>query len=221
MALLTPKLFPAIALNASNYVPISFPSGTAISALIIQCRTAVDVLISDTPSPDDGEYWTLKSGNALPIDMDGNMSNADTSSDYLTNGTFTSNADGWTMDLLDWTYAGNAVSKDEDGVTTLSQVPATAIAVGDIFQLIYTLSGAGFVASVTPSVGGQNGAARSAAGTYTDYIKAEDTTSGLIFTPSNLSRFTIDTITLKKVTKCKLWAKSSAGTVYLELMILQ
>jgi len=44
----------------------------------------------------------------------------------LTNGTFTGSAADWTVGAA-WTYNANAVDKDADGVTTLSQVAGSMV----------------------------------------------------------------------------------------------
>lgn len=218
------KSLPAMALSADSFSPIDL-GYLALSSIILQCRTAADIYIST--DPEGTNYLTLKSGASLSLDLEGGVLDVTLGSEILVNGSFTGNADGWTFNTDDWTYNGNAIDKDQDGVTTLSQVPSgtSLMTVGAYYRLGYTISGAGFVASVTPSVGGSAGTARSATGTYVDFFKAVDTTSGVIFTPSNLSRFTLDTISLKRVTfpgnSVPVFVKGSAGGLYLEMIALQ
>jgi len=186
----------------------------AAGRVLLQARTGADVLLSVAPGI---SYFTLKSGTSLALELEGGQISVARGSELLTNGTFTGSADGWTMDLADWTYNANAVDKDQDGVTTLYQ--AFASVAGEIYELIYTLSGAGWVAGVTPSIGGTSGTKQAAIGTYTECIKAADAT-GLIFTPDNTSRFTIDTISVKKLSRAKLFAYAAAP-VTLEVIVQQ
>lgn len=113
----------------------------------------------------------------------------------LSNGTFTGASTGWTL-AAGWTYASNAVDKDGDGTGTLAE-DAFAAEIGITYEISYVISN-WTVGSVTPTVGGTAGTAVSADGTYTERIKAT-TTGGILFTPTNTARFTIDTITCTPV----------------------
>lgn len=115
--------------------------------------------------------------------------------DKVTNGNFTGNATGWTL-AGGWTYNANAVNKDSNGVGTLSQ-DCTEVA-GETYIVQFTITGM-TVGTVTPSVGGTSGIAVTANGTYKQLITAA-TTANLTFTPSNTARFTIDTVSMKKLT---------------------
>lgn len=130
----------------------------------------------------------------------------------LTNGNFTGSATGWTLGSS-WHYVSNAVKKDSAGIETLSQAfsaMATAPVVGETYTLTYTISSvtAG-IATVTPVCGSWTGfpdwSAPTVGGsplTYTFTFTLTDVTSYpyLVFTPSDsTARFTIDTISLKKV----------------------
>lgn len=118
----------------------------------------------------------------------------------LTNGTFTGSATGWTLGT-GWAYSSNTVVKNADGTGTLSQPAVTYSynipAIGVTYALTFTIS-AYSVGSVTPSVGGATGTSVSANGTYTQYFTATSITAPT-FTPTNTSRFTIDTVSLKQV----------------------
>jgi len=188
----------------------------AIGSILLQARTSADVLLSTLPCV---SYFTLKKDTSLVFEPEGSQLSVARGDELLTNGTFTGNADGWTMDLDDWTYAGNAVDKDQDGTTLLYQVVGAEQ--GSIYELTYTLSGAGWVAGVTPSLGGVSGTKQTAVGTYTECITCGDVLGGaLLFTPDNASRFTIDDISLKKLSRAKLFAYAAAA-VTLEVMVQQ
>ena len=114
----------------------------------------------------------------------------------VTNGTFTGDATGWTLGAA-WAYNANTVVKNADGTTTLAQ-DVSAVA-DEIYRVEYAVSGWS-VGTVTVSVGGVSGTARGANGTYVEYITATGT-GNLIFTPTNTARFTVDTVSVKKVGK--------------------
>jgi len=115
-----------------------------------------------------------------------------TGTTMVSNGTFTGNATGWTL-AAGWTYATNAVDKDGDGTGTLAE-DAFAAVIGHTYEVKFTISN-WTVGSVTPTCGGTAGTAVSADGSYTQRIKAT-TTGGILFTPTNTARFTIDAISV-------------------------
>lgn len=110
-------------------------------------------------------------------------------------GAFTGAATNWSGSdsLNDWTYGTNNIAKDADGVETLTHDNFAAV-IGRKYRLTYTIS-SWTVGTVTPTLGGTAGTAVAADGTYTEDIVAT-TTAGLVFTPSNLSRFTLDSVTV-------------------------
>lgn len=135
-------------------------------------------------------------------------------SEKLTNGTFTGNATGWTLNT-GWTYVTNTVKHDGNGTGTLLQTSAgmvTPLVIGQMYKLVYTMS-AWTVGTLTPACGGvtlptddgsiTNGNAQ------TRYFRATSA-ADLTFTPSNTARFTIDNISLKQVTAGAVYA---AGAV--------
>ena len=59
----------AIDIDAAGWTLIDL-SNAAVSSVLIQCRTAVDILIGESNNPGEA-YWTLKSGTSLSLDLDG------------------------------------------------------------------------------------------------------------------------------------------------------
>lgn len=110
----------------------------------------------------------------------------------LSNGTFTGNSTGWTL-AEGWAYGSNAVAHSGNGTGTLAEDAFAAI-VGHTYEVKYTIS-SWTVGTVTPSIGGTNGTAVGADGTYTERIVAT-TTAGITFTPTNTARLTIDAISV-------------------------
>jgi len=108
-------------------------------------------------------------------------------------GAFTGGTTNWTFNAAPWTYGTNKLAKDADGTNTLTHDTFAAV-IGRTYRLSYTIS-SWTVGTVTPTLGGVAGTAVGADGTYTEEITAT-TTDGLVFSPSNTSRFTIDSITV-------------------------
>ncbi len=130
----------------------------------------------------------------------------------LTNGTFTGNATSWTLGT-GWAYSSNTVTKNADGTGTLSQTSAamaTAIVPGEVYQLTFTMSGSP-IGTVTPSIAGVTLPATGSTNfTYIMLFRA-NSTADLVFTPTNTSRFTIDTISLKKLSNGDLAVSNTFG----------
>ena len=135
-------------------------------------------------------------------------------SEKMTNGTFTGNANGWSVGS-GWAYSSNTVVHSSNGTAVLSQTSGSMVStviIGETYSLSYTISGWS-VGTVTPTIGGVTLTARSADGTYNEKFVAVSTTA-LVFTPSNTARFTIDTVTLKKVTGGVVSGGSFFGASY-------
>ena len=115
-------------------------------------------------------------------------------------GAFTSAATGWTFSdsKNDWTEADDALNKDADGVETITHSTFTPT-IGRTYRLTYAISN-WTVGTVTPSMGGVTGTAAGADGTVTEDFTAVNTT-GLVFTPTNTSRFTLDSVTVYDITE--------------------
>lgn len=114
---------------------------------------------------------------------------------YVTNGTFTGNANSWTVGS-GWAYNANAVDKSSDGTATLSQATTITPKAGLTYEVTYTISN-WTVGDITVGFGGGTAATRTNVGngTFTDIIVATADTGSLTFTPSNTARYTIDTVT--------------------------
>lgn len=115
----------------------------------------------------------------------------------VTNGNFTGNDTGWTV-TTGWAYNTNAEDHSSNGTGTLSQTPIGGTIIGEFYIVLFTISN-WTVGTVTPTLGGVAMPAVSRNGSYTYVIRATST-GDLIFTPSNTSRFTIDSISVKRIT---------------------
>jgi hypothetical protein len=123
-----------------------------------------------------GVYPSIKTNTALPQYL--------THSTRLRNGQFVGNANGWTLGT-NWTYtSNNVVRATAANVTTLSQTGLDILA-GVPYSLKFTMSSSSGVGTITPSLGGVDGTARTADGTYTETIIPTTTAGDLVFTPTN------------------------------------
>ena len=115
----------------------------------------------------------------------------------------------------DWSIAGGVATKAATGATTLSQ--ETTEAADEAYRVTYTINSiAG--GTLTVSIGGADGTARSVAGTYTEYIKATGD-GNLTFTPSvagvtceidNVSVYQMAILTAASA----LWQTGHAGALW-------
>ncbi len=108
---------------------------------------------------------------------------------YVTNGDFTGSATGWTL-TAGWAYGSNAVAHTA-GTTTLTQ-SSMNVTIGGVYTVTYTITGMS-AGTVTVSIGGAAGTARSANGTYIQALTAT-TTGTLTFTPTTTFNGTIDDV---------------------------
>jgi hypothetical protein len=127
--------------------------------------------------------------------------------DLVTNGSFTGNATGWTLGT-GWAYNSNNVAKSSDGTGTLTQAVTTVV--GQRYSLRISFGAYGSTtgtATVTITGGTTLTMApklRSVARIYEYTFTARSTTSTITITPTNTSRFTLDDIGLRAVTKGNL-----------------
>ncbi len=124
------------------------------------------------------------------------LSVASGASERITNGSFTGSATGWNVGA-GWAYSSNSVSKTSNGTATLNQTPTLNL--GERFDVSFTISN--FTAgSVVVTFAGNTLATLTTAGTYSYRIVCANTSAGLVFTPSNTARLTIDNVSAKLLT---------------------
>lgn len=121
---------------------------------------------------------------------------ADPGDDKVTNGTFASDT-GWTKGD-GWTIAASVANCDGSQVaaSALSQTVSGNLVENDSYLLTFTMTRS--AGTLTPSVGGTNGTARSSASTFAETIKA-GATETLAFTADADFVGTVDTVTLENV----------------------
>jgi hypothetical protein len=142
-----------------------------------------------------GTWMLVDMLKAYPVDMHTNLAQTLDDYEHVANGTFTGSAASWTVGSPSWSYGTNNVVKDADGVLTLSQTTTPAAVAGKVYAVRYTISAMSVGGTLTVGFGGATTTRTLAEGTFTEFITA--TAAGaLIFTPPNLSRFTIDTVSV-------------------------
>jgi hypothetical protein len=164
-------------------------TGTNVTiTLPVQAGMAVALLINKPTAgiPYGTTVASVESSTSLTLS---NAATADYA--YLTNGSFTGSATGWTL-TAGWTYGSNAVSHTA-GTTTLSSTTLNII-IGGVYTLTYTISGVS-AGTVTPTLGGVAGTARSTNGRFIQAFTAT-TTGTLIFTPTTTFNGTIDDVSI-------------------------
>jgi len=162
---------------------------------------------------DNREQFNITHRNILPYDNALTVQDFTTGlgSDLVTNGTFTGSATGWTLGT-GWTYDSNTIAKSSDGTGTLSQAIAGLVIgarykvfillmnqignVNPIGTATVQLTGGATITSTNKIRGGTTG------GVYYEFAFVADATSKtLVITPTNTSRFRLDDISIKQLTK--------------------
>ena len=162
---------------------------------------------------DTREQFNITHRNALPYD------NALTTQDFttglgselVTNGTFTGDATGWTLGT-GWAYNSNDIAKSSDGTGVLSQ-SISGLVIGSRYRIFITmLSQVGnsnpigtatirLTGGVTITCSNKIRGGTTAGRAIEFAFVADATTKTLEITPTNTSRFRLDDISLKQVTK--------------------
>lgn len=133
----------------------------------------------------------------------------DIEADKVTNGAFTGNATGWTLHAK-WTYGTNKINIDgsQAGGETALQSIATLKA-GKSYSLTFTTTRT--AGSVTASLGGTDGTARSTADTFTETIVCGTTNTNLTFTADATFAGSVDTVTLSRIPEYTVIATGSVN----------
>lgn len=215
------KLLTAMALDVNSFWPIDLGL-LALKSIVLQCRTAKDVYLSNDPL--GAKFFTLKSGASITIDLDGGVLDVSEGTELVTNGIFLTNANAWVFNTDDWTYQVSTgdIDHDQNGTHPLSQNFVTVP--GGHYRMGYKVldqAAAGF----TVSLGGTVGLSRAADGIYVDYLLVTGATGGIVFTPENTSRFTLDDVSVKRITfpgsSSPIYVKGAEAGLYLEIIALQ
>ncbi len=124
----------------------------------------------------DNAAWVKTNATVVPNQ---NPAAASLGSEVVANGGFDSSA-SWSTPVAGASITGGALTFD--GVTSIatggitSNTPAVSIVPGRLYAVTYTITG-GTTNLVSVDIGGTSGTARSAAGTYTEYLVASSSTA--------------------------------------------
>jgi hypothetical protein len=116
-------------------------------------------------------------------------------SEVISNGTFTGNAAGWTLNT-GWTYGSNKVTHSSNGTGSLAQSLASG-ELGAMYRVTFEILDY-TTGTITVAFGGVTVASGlNANGVYT-YDVRPTTTAGFSISPSNTARLAIDNVSVKK-----------------------
>ena len=173
--------------TARNWSSVTWgnPASTANGVFVaVAYATAVGAI-----STDNGANWT-----EVPL-----------APDVVVNGDLLGDAEGWTLGA-GWAYGTNNIVHTS-GTATVVPNPALTIVTATQYEVTFTVS-ACTTGSITAQIGGTNGTARSANGTYAEVLTTSST-GNLVFTPTTDFDGTIDDI---KVRYSANWNCISYGT---------
>jgi predicted lipoprotein len=184
-----------IVTTATTATELGYVSGVT-SAIQTQINTKIDGTLtanrvpyaSDSNTLTDTPYFYYDSANSRLEVFSG------LGTEKVTNGSFTGSASGWTLGS-GFAYSSNSVSKTSNGTAGLTQSIGTIL--GEEYLIVFTISNY-TAGTVTPVLGIVSGTAVSANGTYSQRIVPTNT-GALAFNPSNTARFTIDSVSVKRL----------------------
>jgi hypothetical protein len=127
------------------------------------------------------------------IKTDSNAVQTLTHGTRVRNGTFTGNADGWTLGS-NWAYNSNAIRRTANASITTASQTVHCLA-GVPYSVVYTIANYS-AGTVTVSVGGATGTPRSANGTYTETLYPTTSDGTLAFTPNAACALDIDDVSM-------------------------
>lgn len=200
----------AFGINSSSIPSTMLAINTSYAYLIDPSRRGYKIGIKTSTPLKDLDIG----GDAIiadPTDLD---------AEKITNGTFTGNANSWALGT-GWAYSSNTVVKNADGEGTLTQTSGgmqTPLAAGEVYVLTFNLTNVTTTnESFTISFGGAPAYSidlyirpQGPAGLY-QLTFITTNTNTLTITPTNLSRFTLDNISLKKITGGDLMILGNVG----------
>lgn len=132
--------------------------------------------------------------------------------EFIKNRDFLGSEWGWTLGA-GWAWATDTITKNADGTGTLTYTEGWAPTASRTYRVTFTTSGISG-GSITMSLGGTNGTARSTNGTFTENITTS-TTGVLTFTPSVTGvRVTIDNVSVTEILAATPYTDNSIGAVY-------
>ena len=201
-----------------SFLQLDRNSGTYDTTWVMRLKGySADYFITN----DYGGYTT----DRLTLTNDGNarIRGIVTGDEKVTNGTFTGSAASWTLGS-GWIYSINKAYKNANGTGTLSQAGGAMVSAPEVGKWYYYQFnvGAQSAGSIVATVGGWTSETITELLPYSyslhSYIFLATSTDGIVFTPSNDFRGTIDDVVLKEVTNGGLDVQGiiqANGAIYL------
>lgn len=136
-------------------------------------------------------WWGFNEEDGTRYDAKGTNHLSQTSTELVTNGSFTGNDTGWNKGA-DWAYGTN----NEVAVTSTADLTQTTVVptIGHKYKVTYTI-GAISLGSLAFTLGGVTGTTRTTTGTYTEYITATSSATLAIHPVSSFTG-TIDDVSV-------------------------
>jgi hypothetical protein len=152
-----------------------------------------------------GNWYDLTQGNGTPCQYaHGNI---------VRNYDFLSSQDPWVIGSANWAYtpATHLMTRTASAdVSTLSQT--LRMKAGEYYYVVYTLTRS--AGSITPSLGGTNGTARSSAATFREIILCGTTNKDIIFTPDATFAGTVDLVAVQPMLNFMPYNDATEGALY-------
>ncbi|CAB4141347.1 hypothetical protein UFOVP410_186, partial [uncultured Caudovirales phage] len=171
----------------------------AVSNLTLSSLTGGSVLFANTNGTisQNNTNFNYIDDTAPIFSHRNNLSLSTSAIERLTNGTFTGSASGWSSST-GWTYTNNTMVHNLNGTNPgtggLAQTPT--LNWGERWDVQFTLSD--FISgSVTVTFAGNSLGTLTTAGTYRFRVRTQSVGSGIQFTPTNTSRFTLDNVSAR------------------------
>lgn len=152
-----------------------------------------------------GNWYDLTQGNGVPCQyLHGNL---------VVNADFVTSQYPWVVGSANWAYTAGThlmTRTANADVSTLSQT--LRLKRGAPYMVVYTLTRS--AGTITPSLGGTNGTARSAAGTFREVIFCGATNKDIVFTPDATFAGTVDLVSVQPMLDFLPYNDACEGALY-------
>ena len=177
------------------YSPVVVPNNDPISTLVL--KPNADCYIANHYDSSDLEtVFRLEADIRYKFELEGGQLGEQLGPELVTNGDFDGDATGWTFDAGNWSYNAGVMDKDADGVGTLEQ--AITIEAGSLYKLTFTATRTASNIVVTIGNTDSGHIVNENRTNVSCYVLATNT-DGIVFTPVNAARVTVDDVSVKKV----------------------
>lgn len=152
-----------------------------------------------------GNWYDLTQGNGVPIQyLHGNL---------VQNYDFLTSSDPWVLGSANWAYtpATHLLTRTANAdVSTVSQT--LRLKRGCYYYVVFTLTRS--AGSITASLGGTNGSARSSSATFREIIQCGSSNKNLVFTPDATFAGTLDLVAVQQIQDFLPYNNATEGALY-------